>query len=149
MSQTTATIIITSFFSFTGIIWGFILAAIAIEELHEIYNKIQKTKLLFAILTTAALFYLSTQIYPQKTIIAILLFLLGISTLLIGLKLQDNKLEFLNTIPIGISYVIIIIVNQIPHKQFLLLASTATLYFFMIGINLHARFLGINKQKKK
>ena len=60
MSQTTATIIISSFFSFTGIIWGFILAAICVEELEEMYNKIQKTKLLLAVLTTAALFYIST-----------------------------------------------------------------------------------------
>ena len=147
MSQTTATIIISSFFSFTGIIWGFILAATCVEELEEMYNKIQKTKLLLAVLTTAALFYISTQVYPNKNIIAIIFFLLGISTLTIGLKLQNNKYEYLTFIPITAAYIAIIF-YQIPKGQFLLLASSTMLYFFVIGISLHAKFLGINHQKK-
>ena len=76
-------------FSYTGYLWGFILAAIAIEELQELKTQLQKIRKSLAFITAAVILYIGIIEFTSQLIVAIFLIICAIS--IITIKQWSNS----------------------------------------------------------
>ncbi len=145
MSQLILNTIGPILFSYTGILWGFILAAIAVEELKELNAELNKTRNLLALITTALILYIAISKFTTQKTISILLIVFAISMLLIQQYSKSFKQELYILAPISLTYLSIFFINMSLDK-ILLLTSSTSLYFILVGINLYSSILSQSKK---
>lgn len=147
--------VLSTMFSYTGYLWGFILGAIAVEELSEFEKPINRIQNIFLLLVIATILYISISQFNLIKISTILLLILVTIIILIQQKIisffsskQINQ-EISILILVSISYLIMLISN-IGSEKILLINSAFLFYSLLAGINLHNVILhGNNAHKKK
>jgi hypothetical protein len=146
--------ILSTIFSYTGYLWGFILGAIAIEELEEFKKTLKQLQNVFLLILSAVILYLAVSIFETSNVLAILLLILTAIIILIQQKIFSfiSSKQFYQEISIlilvSISYLIILISN-IGSEKILLINSAFLFYSLLAGINLHNLILHGNKAHKK
>ena len=145
MSQLTLNILGPMLFSYTGYFWGFLLAAIAVEELQELNSQLNKTRNLLALITTAIILYIGISEIKSQIIFASVLIICAISIIFIQHWGKSFKQELYILAPISIAYLSILFMDFSVEK-ILILSSTVLLYFILAGINSH--YFILHKTKK-
>lgn len=139
MSQSLA-LILSSIFSFSGYLWGYILGIIAIEEVEESHKIIQNVCKVILSLTSIFTLYLGLSLLTISSTRAICLIILTIILgLIIWTKFFEKK-EMKKTIAVIICIVLIYsisIISQISQFNILILNSLFLLYSISYGINIH------------
>ncbi len=144
ISSSITTTVPTLIFSYTALLWGFILAAVAVEELPELLQQVERVKHLLAFASTGILLYFISQIYKTDLLLAGIILLSTCFFLAIVLKKQLAKYELFSLLPISIVYCTILFSN-LSTNNFLLLCVAIFFYLFLLGITLHAELLGVNQ----
>ncbi|MAG61095.1 hypothetical protein CL619_04880 [archaeon] len=127
-------------FSYTGLLWGFLLAAIAVEELKELKEYLEKTKTLLSFIVCAVFLYLGFNMYPQSNIDAGVLLVIAVGIPIIQVKNKSVWQELWVLAPISFGFLTVLL-DATAIDKLLLLASVALLYFILLGVKIHSTIL--------